>query len=122
MTLTLICGMPRAGKTTYSQRFDNVIHQDGLSYETVKERVAMITGDVVIDGIYQHPYLRSKLIEAYNGKGKRCIWLDTPLEVRKKRPMWHPTHGMTFEPPTYEEGWDEILVLRGDDNEQRCSR
>ena len=122
MMLTLICGMPRAGKTTYSKRFSNVIHQDGLDYQTVRQRVAMITDDVVVDGIYEHPAVRAKLAEAYKGNGKRCIWLDTPLGVRKKRPMYQSYVGLEFIPPTYDEGWDEIIVIRGDDNEQRSSR
>lgn len=120
--LTLICGMPRAGKTTYSKRFSNVLHQDGLDYKTVRNRVAMLTGDVVVEGIYEHPSVRMKLAEAYKGEGKRCIWLDTPLEIRKKRPMYHPCIGLNFIPPTYEEGWDEIIIKRGDDNEQCCNR
>lgn len=122
MMLTLICGMPRAGKTTLSKRFTNVIHQDGLDYKTVINRVAMITKDVVIDGIYEHPSIRTKLAEAYKGNGKRCIWLDTPLEVRKKRPMYQSYIGLEFIPPTLSEGWDEIIVIRGDDDEQCCNR
>lgn len=119
--LTLICGMPRAGKTTYSQRFSKVIHSDGIGYPAVQNMVAKISGDVAVDGIYEHPQLRAKLAEAYKGQGARCIWLDTPLEVRKSRPMWQPFWGLDFIPPTLDEGWDEIIVIRGTD-EQRISR
>ena len=120
--LTLICGMPRAGKTTYSEKYDNVIHLDGLGYHTVKSKVGEIEGDIVVEGIYEHPQIRSRLIDAYKGQGKRCIWLDTPLEVRKKRPMWRPYHGFEFEPPTLDEGWDEIIIIRGDNNVESISK
>lgn len=109
--LTLICGMPRAGKTTYSMKFENVIHLDELGYRAVKDKVSNIVDDVVVEGIYNNASIRMRLAEAYKGQGRKCIWLDTPLEVRKKRPMWHPTEGMIFEPPTLDEGWDEIIVL-----------
>ena len=85
--LTLICGMPRAGKTTYAKRFNNVIHLDGLGYHNVKTKVSPRTDDITVEGVYEHPRQRARLIEAYKGKGARCIWLDTPLEVRKTRPM-----------------------------------
>lgn len=119
--LTLICGMPRAGKTTYAKRFNNVIHLDGLGYHNVKTKVSPRTDDITVEGVYEHPRQRARLIEAYKGKGARCIWLDTPLEVRKTRPMWQPYHGLEFIPPTLEEGWDEIIIIRGD-HEQRINR
>lgn len=113
--LTLICGMPRAGKTTYSQRFDNVIHIDFTGYPKAKMLVGGTTDDIVVEGVCEHPQMREKFINAYKGQGKRCIWIDTPLEVRKQRPMWHLYNGLTFEPPTLDEGWDEIIIIRGDD-------
>lgn len=119
--LTLICGMPRAGKTTYSQRYDNVIHLDGIGYHTVKSMVAEITDDIAVDGIYHDARTRERLAAVYTGQGKRCVWIDTPLEVRKTRPMWQPYHGLDFTPPTLDEGWDEIIIIRGND-EQRIYR
>lgn len=119
--LSLICGMPRAGKTTYSKRYDNVIHLDGIGYHQVKRMVAEITTDVAVDGIYNDSRTRERLATAYKGNGRRCIWIDTPLEIRKTRPMWQEYLGMEFEPPTFEEGWDEIIIIRGE-HEQRISR
>ena len=119
--LTLICGMPRAGKTTYSQRFDNVIHIDFTGYSKAKMMVGETTGDIVVEGVCERPQMREKFINAYKGQGKRCIWIDTPLEVRKQRPMWHLYNGLTFEPPSFDEGWDEIIIIRGDEIE-RISR
>lgn len=117
--ITLICGMPRAGKSTYSQQYDNVIHFDGLWYAKVLERVEQASGNVVVEGIYHHANDRIRLINAYHGDGKKCIWLDTPLDVRKTRPMWRQWADPIFEPPTLNEGWDEIVIIRGE-NDVKC--
>ena len=113
--ITLICGLPRAGKTTYSERFRDVLHLDSYGYNGVMRRVAKTDGDVVVDGVYQNATYRKKLIEAYKGAGRRCIYIDTPLEVRRTRPGFDKFCDFPFEPPTYAEGWDEIIVI-GDDN------
>lgn len=112
--LTLICGLPRAGKTTYSKQYDNVIHLDGLGYHKVNDIIQYVTNDIVVEGVYNMPIFRSKLVEKYKGKGTHCIWLDTPLEVRKQRPMWSTSINMDFIPPTYDEGWDRITILKGE--------
>ena len=119
--LTLICGRSRAGKTTYSKRYDNVIHLDShgmppQSYPRVLTKLG--DGEVVVEGIYDTAELRIELLNAYKGQGKRvCIWLDTPLDVIKSRFFHVPSkHPYPFEPPTYSEGWDEIIVIRGNNN------
>ena len=120
--IKLICGRSRAGKTTYSKQFDNVIHLDFCStypskYESALKKVEKQQGDVIIEGIYNTAERRTALLESYKGDGKRvCIWLDTPLDIIESRffnskayKLPHP-----FEPPTYSEGWDEIIIIRGD--------
>lgn len=116
--IKLICGKSRAGKTTYSQRFEDVIHLDncgGLTtcYDNALLKVEAREGDVVIEGIYNTRDRRMALLNAYRGDGPRvCVWLNTPEDVLKKR-MFNPkagVHPKTFEPPSYEEGWDEIIV------------
>ena len=120
--LTLICGLPRAGKTTYSQRYDNVIHLDLCgAYRGVIHHVQARHGDVVVDGVYDKRFFRECLIRAYNGKGLRCIWLDTPIEIKRTRKGWNKGCDFPFEPPTLDEGWNEIIIIRGDD-EQRISK
>lgn len=120
--MTLICGHTRAGKTTFSEQFDNVIHFDDIhNYRKVIEMVKKSTCDVVVEGIYCTKQSREELCKAYWGKTK-CILIETSDEIRakrmgRKRIGWQP-----FDIPSYEEGWDEIIVLRGDDNEQRSSR
>lgn len=121
--LTLICGKPRAGKTTYSERFENVIHLDTSgAYRGVIHHIKQTSGDVVVEGVYRTKEQRGTLIKAYNGDECRCIFLDTSDEIRRSRKGWdkycdiHP-----FEPPTLDEGWDEIIIIRGE-HEQRISK
>lgn len=129
--IKLICGRSRAGKTTYSKRYDDVIHLDlcgGLTncYDKALEKVRAKEGDVIMDGVYNTIERRTALLEAYKGGGEKvCIWLDTPLEVIEQRffGKWKPMNlPHLFEPPTLDEGWDEIVIIRGDDNVERISR
>lgn len=120
----LICGRSRAGKTTYSKRYDNVIHLDAFgfrdkAYKGIHEHIATLDGDIVVDGIYDTPERRRALLDAYKGGGKRiCIWLDTPLDVIESRFIYKPrTLPHPFDPPTIEEGWDEITIIRGENVE-----
>lgn len=117
-SLVLICGRPRAGKTTYSKRYADVLHLDSFghipnNYATLLEHLPQ--GDVVVDGIYNTPELRTELLQRFDGR-KVCIWLDTPLEVIRGR---YPKHiklnnfPYPFEPPTMDEGWDEIIRTSG---------
>lgn len=116
--LTLICGCSRVGKTTYSQAFDNVIHLDDVGipqerYAIVNRLLVSLNGDIVVEGIYDRASLRIALLNAYKGIGKRCIWLDPSEEEVRSRP-WGRKHGFSkhsFEPPTYSEGWDEIIII-----------
>ena len=118
--IKLICGRSRAGKTTYSKQFDDVIHLDlcgGLRdcYDKALDKVKAKDGDVIIEGIYNTVEKRLALLQAYNGKGKKiCIWLDTPTDVIEQRffGKWKPRNlPHVFEPPTYDEGWDEIVRI-----------
>ena len=118
--LTLICGLPRAGKTTYSERFDDVIHLDTSgAYKGVIHRLKYKDGDIIVEGVYHTQRQRKDLIQAYKGQGFKCIWLDTPQEVRRYRHGWDKHCDFPFEPPTLEEGWDEIIIIRG--NNEQCS-
>lgn len=118
----LICGVSGAGKTTYSKRFKDVIHLDDYigytpdvlgtnCYQKVKE--ISKNNDYVVEGIYHTVSLRKELLEIKKDKYKKCIFIDVSKETLKKRHMFaYPQ----FEPPTLDEGWDEILIIR--DNEE----
>lgn len=122
--IILICGVGRAGKTTYSQAFDHVLHLDGMGREPQRFRNvinALTDRDVTVEGIYGTSALRMELLQAYRGKGSKCIWLDTPEPLvrdrLKKDGIPIPHRHFDFEPPTFNEGWDEIIIIRGE-NEQ----
>lgn len=124
----LICGLPRAGKTTYSKRFEKdyrVLHLDdyggNINGHMRCNRRADALKDVVIEGVYNRAEWRKSLIIPHGDSYKKCIWLDTPIEVKRSRHGYSPHCEYDFEPPTLDEGWDEIIIIRGDD-EQRISR
>ena len=122
--LTLICGLPRAGKTTYSKQYNcKVIHLDAYgNFRVVRDKVSMTEGDVVVEGVYALARQRQHLLDAYNGDYSKCIWLDVPKEIRKRRDEWRESMAvMKFDPPNLSEGWDEIIIIRGDDNVE-CHR
>ena len=120
--LTLICGLPNAGKTTYSAKYDTVIHFDdfGNSFEKCTKAVSEVQGDVCVEGVYNSARRRKQLLDACKHQDRKvCIWIDTSFEecIRRereyrKRPMGivH-AHHKSFEKPTLDEGWDEVIVI-----------
>lgn len=130
--MVLIIGLPNAGKTTYSKRFFGVVHFDDVKGGRHKwdNVVKMVEADpsIVIEGVYAKASHRKPLIDACKGK-KICIWLDTPMDVcverertgRKRSEHMVVLAARSFEPPSYEEGWDEIVVIKGDENGRSIS-
>lgn len=123
--INLVCGRSRSGKTIYCKRFERVLHLDGFgimpnNYNKLLKKAEKTDSDLVVDGVYDTAELRTNLLNAYKGGGKRtCIWLDTPLDVIESRFVVIPSkHPYPFEPPTFEEGWDEIIIIRG--NDEQC--
>lgn len=122
--MIVICGLPNAGKTTYSAQFENVLHYDDILKHSraERERIYQETNAECIEGIYNTAKSRRILLEAINDKpGERvCIWIDTPADecIRRENRGRHPSvvehHARIFEPPTYGEGWDEIIVIKGE--------
>lgn len=115
--LTLICGLPNAGKTTYSKRFENVVHLDEeRRTANVCEKVKG-AGDVVVEGVFASRPQRERLIRAYGGRC-RCIFIDITLdecirrEDRGRSDFILRNAYKHFTPPTLDEGWDEIEVVR----------
>lgn len=122
--IILICGLPRAGKTTYSKKYEQdmiVFHLDtygmieGSRYLGIFHSVYQNSNkNIVIDGVFHSAHLRKRLLQSYKNNDKRiCIWINTPLEIRKSR-SGYVKYYADFEPPTYDEGWDEIIVIKGD--------
>ena len=121
--LTLICGIPNSGKTTYSKKFENVVHLDevepvnGSYTEGVRVLVSETLGDICVEGLYCTSRDRKKLLDKYHGERTKCIWIDTPLDVcisredRDRATVLIRNCAQIFEPPAYDEGWNEIQVI-----------
>ena len=123
--ITLICGLPNAGKTTYSQRYDNVIHLDDCERPKRKhfeKLVAESVGDIVAEGVCNSVSNRRKFLKAIKHKPdkKVCILLDTPIAVcierennyRQRPASMIEQHVKHLELPTLAEGWDEIIIIK----------
>ena len=121
----LICGLPRAGKTTYSQEYIDkypIIHLDNCGanpYDGVERRIKRMVDDIVVEGVYNRKSERIRILShRKDDENKICIWLDTPQEVRQTRKGWRKDCDFPFEPPTFDEGWDEIIIIRGEHDVQ----
>lgn len=128
--ITLICGVPNAGKTTFSAKYQKCLRYDEIALTTPK-RYAHICetvrseGDIAVEGVYDEKWRREEFVKACHEGGHKavCIWLDTPLEVciERERNYRHRLEQMVrhsydaFQPPTYDEGWDEIIII-GENN------
>ena len=113
-----IIGIPNAGKTTYSQRFDNVYHIDDFGKQRWEKIKSIISDDVTFDGLFIHVNSRRRLLSLCDDNyTKTCIWLATPLndclqrENRGRLPGLVHHYYNTFQIPTYSEGWDEIIKV-----------
>lgn len=126
--ITMICGLPNAGKTTFSKQYKDALHQDDIgTMDNIINAINQIDGDVVIEGYFGTCDERKRVISAYNGNAK-CIFIDISVEesIRRENRNRHPqmlkNASKFFEPPTLNEGWDEIIIIRGENNVERSSR
>lgn len=117
--LTLICGLPNAGKTTYSLQFDKPLHLDDIgTVDNVIDKMKQLNGDVVVEGYFGKSADRRKIRSAYNGEGV-CIFIDISVdesikrENRKRHPSILHNAARYFEQPTYGEGWNKIIHIGG---------
>lgn len=111
---TLICGPSRAGKTTFSKQFEKVLHADECCGAKLYEQLPRFDA---CEGLFLKKASRKRVCKAWENKGRLVlIWLDTPLNVclsRGGRPEFIIRDTADkFQPPTYEEGWDEIIVIK----------
>lgn len=90
--IILICGLPNAGKTTFSARFSKVVHFDECPMprrEVFEQIIAKAQGDICAEGVCNSSKSRLSFLHAVSHKQERkvCIWLDTPLEecIRREK-------------------------------------
>lgn len=127
--MILIIGIPNSGKTTYSENFEKVIHYDNFKLTTLDRHIQILTliknnDNICIEGVYEDSKRRKDLIREAKFKNEKtiCIWLNTPVEECIRRELENPRHLLSsikyfsqiFEPPTYKEGWDEIIEIKGE--------
>lgn len=105
--LTLVCGIPNAGKTTGNP---DAIHLDDIgTIAKVIDIISEMENDIVIEGLFSIPEQRRRLRDAYNGYAK-CIFIDISADesIRREnrgRPDWMLRNAARlFIPPTYDEG------------------
>lgn len=130
--LTIIIGLPNAGKTTYANRFKEVLHYDDIMRLDTKTRYDMYAKASVIEGIYLTRRSRRIVLNCWRKRlGKRvCVWVDTPLDVCLEREREGRNRSETvvlhnaklFQPPTLDEGWDEIIIVKPDGSETRITK
>lgn len=118
--MILIIGIPNAGKTTYAAQYSDVVHYDDTSRLPREERLSIAAKSECAEGIYNTRKSRTEILKKA-GEGRHvCVWIDTPIEICLERErngrmrgdglVLH--HAKRFEPPTYDEGWDEIKRIR----------
>ena len=80
-TVTLICGLPNAGKTTYSKKLENVIHLDDYIGRIFKFRfkncnlaASKAETDINVESCYYSKELRKEFLSYFNGWKKMYIY------------------------------------------------
>ena len=83
--------------------------------------VSQAKGDIWAEGVCNSKMSRGMFLKAVAHKEEKkvCVWVNTPLEIclerernYRKRPLeMVAQHAKRFEPPTLDEGWDEIIVI-----------
>ena len=115
--LTLICGLPNAGKTTLSRRFANVVQVDEVRRRRDVLQAVAAADDVCVEGVFERRSERLAVLRAYEGTRTRCILVDESAaesiaRERRGRPAWAlRACAQRFERPSADEGWGELLVL-----------
>lgn len=118
--MILIVGLPNAGKTTFSRRFENAYHGDDLRKQKIDLWELIKADGVVLEGIYPRPGLRRKMVEQAS-RPCVCYWIDITLEEsirrekRGRKDWFLEMHDREFEPPTLDEGWDSIIRITAED-------
>ena len=129
--LIVLCGAPGSGKTTVSKQLQKQRDTIRYSFDEMHcfRHIELIPhikqslengNNVVVDSTYAIKMVRTDLLEAI--KDINCkrilVFMNTPLDecirrnAQRKNPLpQYIVEGIykTIQPPTLDEGWDEIL-------------
>jgi tRNA uridine 5-carbamoylmethylation protein Kti12 len=131
--LIVFCGIPASGKTTLSKQVAEEYRANRYSFDEMrclqhKELIPFIKqslkdgNNTVVDSTYTLKRARTDLLEAIKDINckKTLISMSTPLEEcihrNKQRKYPVPQHlietiSSSMQPPSIDEGWDEILYF-----------
>ena len=103
------------------------MHLDDIgTADNVVDKMKQLNGDIVVEGFFGASADRKKIRSAYSDDAV-CIFIDISVDesIQRENRNRHPSilrnASKKFEPPTLDEGWDEIRIIRGGKHEQ-CSR
>ena len=123
-TFILILGLSSSGKTQYSEKYQNSYHLDqGFNIEQIEKNQ-----DITVEGVFLRKKSRLSILNNLDSNFKKvCIWIDTPTGIcieREKQDRNRPAmlifqQAASFQPPTYDEGWDEIWIVPNGNEEEK---
>lgn len=132
ITLYLFCGAPASGKSTLSRQMAEQYNAERISFderhymrhnEMIQPIVEALTNgkSVVADSVFTYVKQRKMIIDAVKDISCRkvLVYMTTPLDECLRRNANRKNHlpdfvvesfFQTIEPPTLDEGWDEIIL------------
>ena len=134
LTLYLFCGAPASGKTTISKQMAEKYNAERISFDERhymrhNEMISPILEalmdekNVVADSVFAYVKQRKMILDAVKNIPckKILIYMTTPLDECLRRNANRKNHLPDFvvesfynsiEPPTLDEGWDEIWYYK----------
>ena len=132
ITLYLFCGAPASGKSTLSKQIAEQYNAERISFderhyirhnEMIQPIVDALTNgkSAVADSVFTYVKQRKIILDAVKDISCRkiLVYMTTPLDECLRRNANRKNHlpdfvvesfFQTIEPPTLDEGWDEIIL------------
>lgn len=132
--LIIFCGIPASGKTTLSKQVAEENNANRYSFDEMRclqhkeliphiKQSLMSGANTVVDSTYTLKRARTDLLEAIKDIDcrKTLIFMNTPLEecIRRNNQREYPVAqhlvesiSSSMQPPSIDEGWDEIIYLK----------
>lgn len=133
MTLYLFCGAPASGKSTLSKQIAEQHNAERISFDErhymrhnqmIQPIVEALMNEknVVADSVFTYVKQRKMILDAVKDISCRkvLVYMTTPLDECLRRNANRKNHlpdfvvesfFQTIEPPTLDEGWDEIIYV-----------